>query len=257
VVPSELQKVHQPRALSFFGWQRKNASVAEAIERLNPDAVNERAGEIVDHLLKAGSFVDPKKLVRWLTQAGRNALDAAAFEDARRNFRSALSHRGALDPREKADLLVSLAAAERGLDLWEMVVANLHEAFEVYINLADREAIVTTVNGLTDALFWVGRCQQGIETARRGLTYLQAAVSVERALLFATLAQAHALVKAYEPAQEALREALNIASQLSDPKVEAKLLAVRSIMTGSEKLRPIKDREPFIRRAKARVCSGS
>jgi hypothetical protein len=47
---------------------------------------------------------------------------------------------------------------------------------------------------------------------------------VERAHLFATFAQAHALVKGYEPAQEALREELNIASQLSDPKLEARLL---------------------------------
>ena len=38
--------------------QRLHAAVADAIERLYPDAVNERAGEIADHLLKAGSFAD-------------------------------------------------------------------------------------------------------------------------------------------------------------------------------------------------------
>src|SRR5260370_6233805 len=113
---------------------------------LNRDAVNERTGEITEHLLKAGSFVDRQKLVRWLTLAGKSALDAAAFEEARRNFESALSHQGALDPRQKADLLANLATAERGLDLWELVVANLREALEIYINLADREAIVSTVN---------------------------------------------------------------------------------------------------------------
>ncbi len=94
--------------------QRMHASVAEAIERLNPDAVNERAGEITDHLLKAESFVDRQKLVRWLTLAGKSALDAAAFEEARRNFRSALSHQGAVEARERADLLANLAMAERG-----------------------------------------------------------------------------------------------------------------------------------------------
>jgi predicted ATPase len=54
-------------AISAPRRQRIHARVAEAIERLNPDAVNERAGEIADHLLKAGSFVDRQKLVRWLT----------------------------------------------------------------------------------------------------------------------------------------------------------------------------------------------
>jgi predicted ATPase len=38
--------------------QRLHASVADAIERLYPAAVNERAGDIADHLLKAGAFAD-------------------------------------------------------------------------------------------------------------------------------------------------------------------------------------------------------
>ena len=209
--------------------QRMHASVADAIEQLNPDAVNERAGEITEHLLKAGSFVDRQKLVRWLTLAGKRALDAAAFEEARRSFQSALSHQGAVDPRQRADLLASLAMAERGLDHWDVVVANLREVLETYINLGDREIIVRTFSELTDALFFAGRLHQAVETARRGLTYLKADVSADRARLFAALGQAHALAAGYEPAQEALQEALNIASQLSDPKLEARLLGVRSI----------------------------
>ena len=104
-----------------------------------------------------------------------------------------------------------------------MVVANLREALEIYINLADREAIVRTVNGLTDALFWVGRFQEGIETAHRGLAYLQAEVSADRAHLFAILAQAMPSLEPMSRHREALREALNIARQLSDPKLEASI----------------------------------
>jgi predicted ATPase len=130
---------------------------ASPIERLNPDAIKECAGEITDHLLKAGSFVDRQKLVRWLTLAGESALDATAFMEARRNFESALSHQGALDPRQKADLLLSLGMAERGLDLWDMVVANFRQALEIYADLGDRETIVSAVNELTDALFWASR----------------------------------------------------------------------------------------------------
>jgi tetratricopeptide (TPR) repeat protein len=57
---------------------------------------------------------------------------------------------------------------------------------------------------------------------------LQADVSAGRVRLLAGLAQALAGTGAYEPADQALREALNIASQLSDPKLEARLLSVRS-----------------------------
>ena len=64
--------------------QRLHASVAEAIERLYTSTVNERAGEIADHLLKAKLFADGQRLVRYLTLAGKSALGAAAFEEAQR-----------------------------------------------------------------------------------------------------------------------------------------------------------------------------
>ena len=208
--------------------QRLHARVADAIELVYPGAVNERVGEITDHLRKAGSFVDRQKLVRWLTLAGKSALKAAAFEEARRNFQSALSHKRAVDPRQRAGLLASLAMAERGLDQWDAAIAHLREVLEIYLNLDDREMIGRSFTELAAASIWAGRVQEATETARRGLAYLQAEVSADRARLFATLAQALAAAGVYQPADEALREALNIASQLSDPKLEARLLAVQS-----------------------------
>jgi hypothetical protein len=70
--------------------QQLHARAADAIERLEPGAVDERAGEIADHLFKARSFADRQKLVRWPRSTGKTALEAAAFEEARRSFPSAL-----------------------------------------------------------------------------------------------------------------------------------------------------------------------
>ena len=210
--------------------QHLHAAVAQAIELVYPGAVNERPGEIADHLIKAGSFADEQKLVRWLTLAGKSALKAAAFEEARRNFQSALSHKGAVEARQSAELLARLAMAERGLDLWDATIAHLREALEIYMNLDDREMTGRSFTELAAASIWAGRFQEATETARRGLTYLEAEVSADRARLFAILAQALAAAGVYEPADEALSEALNIASQLSDSKLEARLLGVRSII---------------------------
>src|SRR6202040_1380142 len=105
--------------------QRLHAAVADAIATLNPDALKERAGYIADHLVKAGSFADGRRLVDCLTLAGRNALEAAAFEEARADFQSALSRQGAIGGMEKAALRASLAMAERGLERWDAVIANL------------------------------------------------------------------------------------------------------------------------------------
>src|SRR5260370_7649123 len=71
--------------------EQLHASVAAAIEQLYPHAINERAGEVASHLIKAGPFADEQKLVRILTVAGNPPLDVSPFEDARSNFEVALS----------------------------------------------------------------------------------------------------------------------------------------------------------------------
>jgi predicted ATPase len=216
--------------ISIARRQQLHAKVAAALESLDPTLAREQAREISDHLVKAGSFADGRKLVRYLTIGGKRALDAAAFGEARQSFRFALSETNALEPQERAELLVSLAIAERGLDHWDTAVANLREALEICFKLGDRKTITWIVNELTDALFWVGLSQEAIATAQRGLNYFGAEISAERARLFATIGWAHAHKSArdYERAEESMRHALNIASQLSDPKLEAELLGVRS-----------------------------
>jgi tetratricopeptide (TPR) repeat protein len=210
--------------------QQLHASVADAIERLDPNAVSERAGEIADHLVKAGSFADDRKLFHYLTLAGKNALEAAAFEEARRSLLSALSLQGAVGITERAPLLASLAVAEQGLERWDAALAHLNESLEIYLGVGDREMIGRSFTELTDAFIWAGHFQEATETARRGLVNLSEDVSLHRARLLAALGQARAAAGEYESANEALREALNIASQLSDPKLMARLLGARSIV---------------------------
>jgi tetratricopeptide (TPR) repeat protein len=210
--------------------QQLHAAVADAIELVYPSAVNEHAGVITDHLLKAGSFADNRRLVRCLTQAGKNSLAAAAFEEARRSFHSALSYQAVIDPRERADLLASLAMAELSLEQWDAALADLGTVVEIYTNLGDREMIGRSFTDLTDALGLAGRFQEASETALRGLVNLSAEVTVQRARLLGALGQARAADGEYEPANEALREALSIASQLSDSKLVAELLGARSII---------------------------
>jgi tetratricopeptide (TPR) repeat protein len=210
--------------------QQLHAAVADAIARLYPDALKERAGYIVDHLIKAGSFADDRRLVDCLTLAGSNALEAAAFDEARANFLSALSREAAIGVTERAALLASLATAERGLEQWDAAIAHLAESLKIYMRVGDQEMIVRSFTDLTDAFGQAGRFQEASETALRGLGHLSADVSVQRARLLAALGQARAAAGEYEPANEALREGLSIASQLSDSKLAAGLLGARSIV---------------------------
>jgi eukaryotic-like serine/threonine-protein kinase len=210
--------------------QHLHTRVAEEIERQCPDAVSECAGEISDHLLKAGTFADRRKLGRWLTLAGKNALEAAAFEEARRSLKSALSYQGAGDPGERAHLLASLAMAELGLERWDASLGHLREVLEIYTNLGDREMIGNSFAELADAFIWVGRFPDAAETARRGLAYLGADVNANRLRLLAVLGQASAASAGRDQACAALREALDIASKLADPKLEARALGARLVV---------------------------
>jgi len=108
------------------------------------------------------------------------------------------------------------------------VSANLRKALEIYIDLGDRDMIGRSFTGLTDALFFAGRLDESAETARRGLAALPTDVSADRVRLLATLGLANGGARAYGPADEALRDGLKIASQLSDPQLEATVLGARS-----------------------------
>ena len=210
--------------------QQLHAAVANAIAKLYPDSLKERAGYIADHLIKAGPFADDRRLIDCLTLAGSNALEAAAFDEARANFLSALSREGTIGVTEKAGLLASLATAERGLEQWDAAIGHLAESLELYMSAGDQELISRSFTHLTDALIWSGRFNEAAEAARRGLAEVPSEVSAHRARLLAVVAQAQAAAGHYQPADDALCEAVSIATQLSDPKLIAGLLGARSIV---------------------------
>jgi tetratricopeptide (TPR) repeat protein len=212
--------------------QRLHADVASAIERLYSDARGQsaHAGDIADHLLKAGLFADERRLVQYLTLAGKGALEAAAFEEAKRSFQSALSRLSAAEVKEKADLMCGIAFAERGLERWDVAFEMLDQALEIYMSIGDRKMIAKSCTELTSILVWRGHFQKAMDTARRGLSYLDADVTNDRARLLAGVAQTHASAGDYPSANAAMEEAMKIASQLSDPRLMAGLHGARSIV---------------------------
>ena len=56
--------------------------VAEALEQAHPEALREHAVAIAHHLSQAGSLAEGQRLMRYLRLAGKNALEAAAFDEA-------------------------------------------------------------------------------------------------------------------------------------------------------------------------------
>jgi tetratricopeptide (TPR) repeat protein len=210
--------------------QQLHLGVADAIERLHPRALGEHAGEIADHLIKAGALADEGRLVHYLTLAGKGAIEAAAFESALRSFRSALSHLKDDDVEQRADLLMGVAMAERGLEQWEAGYAHLGEAFEIYLSLGNREKIAKCGAELTTLLVWGGRFQVATEVVHRALDCFGAEISADRARLLSVLGSIQGATANWEASATAHEEALSIASELSNPTLVARVFGERSIV---------------------------
>jgi len=210
--------------------QQLHLGVADAVERLHPRALGEHAGDIADHLIKAGPLADEGRLVHYLTLAGKGAIEAAAFEAARRSFRSALSHLKDDDVKQRADLLMGVAIAERGLEQWEAGYAHLGEAFEIYVALGDREKIARCGTELTTLFLWGGRFREATEIVHRALDCFGAEVSADRARLLGVLGSLEGITANWEGSTKAHEEALSIASELSDPGLIARVFGDRSVV---------------------------
>jgi len=126
--------------------------------------------------------------------------------------------------------LASVAIAERGLEHWEAACADLQQALDIYIALGDREMIARSCTELAVIFVWAGRLQEAFETIRGGLAYLEADVSAHRARLLSVLGRIRAAAGDYEQSHDALEDALDIASKLSDPNLMAGLLRGRSLV---------------------------
>jgi len=165
--------------------QKLHARVAEAIERLHPRAGDERAGEIADHLLKARSFANPAKVVRYLTLTGMRALESAAYHEAHRNLESALQYQEG-NSRWRAEVLSAMGTADQGLGRMDEALDHWRDAFEIFVAIGDRDIVGNAFSALTDVLIWGGRADDALELARRvGMTELEEQV-IRRQLLQGT-----------------------------------------------------------------------
>jgi len=69
-------------SISLPRRQLLHLRVAEALEQAHPEALSEHAGVIANHLSQAGSLAEAQRLARYQALAGKNALEAAAFDEA-------------------------------------------------------------------------------------------------------------------------------------------------------------------------------
>jgi hypothetical protein len=225
--------------------QLLHQKTADALEAVYPHTADilpvsissrERSAEIAYHLLQAGSFADSGKLVRYLTLAGEAALEAAAYEEARRNFEMVLSTGAISDSTQKAQLLTNLSVVERGLGHraeaqahWDQSLLYWNQALDQQVKLGHREAATGILSKIVDGLMRAGRFQEAELTADRGLAELRQERTPGYARFLTTVGIIKTGTGAYTQARDAFEEAFALASRLKDPRLQARVLGYRAI----------------------------
>ena len=152
--------------LSLPRQQRIHLRVATAIESASPDAPEQQAATLAHHFYQAGSLADPDTTLRHLMTAGRQALAAAAFEDAVAHFTTALSF-DRLDEKERADLLYERGVALRSLAQADDAIADWTEALAAYEGLANATGVARASWDLGYKYIWQDRGPEGLAVAKR------------------------------------------------------------------------------------------
>ena len=215
-------------ALSLPRRQRLHAQVAEVMERVYQSDLTRHAPALAHHLYEAGAVADETKTIRFLILAGEQSLETGAFEEARRDFDLAMSLLPADDRENRASLLWKRGLAQRSLGLWKEAIDDWETALPIYEELADRQGIATNCQELTHLYIWTAQPTQGVAVARRGLQALGREPSADRCRLLGHCAWSLGLARELESADAMMQQALAMAEELSDPRLQGEVFRLSS-----------------------------
>ncbi len=193
--------------LSVLRRQRLHLAVADAIERLDPNAITLRPQELADHLLKAGAAADPKRLVNMLTAAAERALSGAAFEAALRLVDDAIALVDDGEDERAGALLELRGNALRALGRLDECVVAWDQAVTQHIAAGDLEATALLSWQMGVLHIWLGHFDDAFGAMHRGVEAVGEAPVPERLFVAAGLSSLLGFGGLYEEAVAAVDEA--------------------------------------------------
>ena len=210
--------------------QRLHLRVADAIETAHAGATEKSAAALAHHFYQAGSVADAEKTLRYLTLAGKQALTAAAFEDAVGFYTTALSFER-LDEKERADLMFERGGALRSLAQAEDAIADWYAVLSVYEKLGDSVAVARTAWDLWWALTWQDRGADALAVAEQAERAVPHDATSGRTRVLALLAGSRGWTGDYTDFEERMSEARPLAKQLGDQRLLGQVLEIQAVIS--------------------------
>ena len=197
--------------------QQLHARAAGAIEAAAGSAAERHAADIAHHLQQAGSAAAAEMAVRYLTLAGNQALEAAAFEDAQRRFDAALALVGAEDGA-RIELEYRRGVAHFALGRWDLAEPDWSAALDAAERKGSAGLAGQIALDLGMQLAYARRPAEAYFVGRRGAAALAGQVSGIHARLLAFLAMIGADTRDHDfaAAVDLLGEAARVAAASGD-----------------------------------------
>ena len=152
-----------------------HGTVAESLEKFYGPRAHLHAGELAFHFAKSGALAP--KAVKYLSEAGRTALDTYANREAAGFLAAALDQIDTLDrdAKEKQEIVRNLARARQRLGEYDEALMLWLSARESAVAHDDWVAVASIEYRMGLACFWSGRFDDalshydaGLEAANRG-----------------------------------------------------------------------------------------
>jgi DNA-binding SARP family transcriptional activator/class 3 adenylate cyclase/tetratricopeptide (TPR) repeat protein len=213
--------------------RRLHLLVADTLERLHADTLDDHASEIAHHLTRAGPIADRRRLLTYLTLAGRRAMSTAGYEDALRHFEQAVAIAHTAEPAKRPGLFAGRALARRSLGRYEEALPDWEGALHGYEELGDSETAARMCLEASRDLWWLNRDQEALVWAERGLAALGDQETPQRAQMLGWTGVAGACVSPYEHGAEKIDEALALAERLGDKRLVGYGLVNRALHRGA------------------------
>jgi tetratricopeptide (TPR) repeat protein/predicted Ser/Thr protein kinase len=222
--PHELIRQTLLSDISGLRRQRRHFRVAEAIEKVYAEHLNERAAEVAYHLKKAGASADLQKTVHYIQLAGDNAYGMGAAAEALEFYEEALSLDVSKSDRAQIGYKLGLAFCvigkfDEALDEWR-------KALSIYEEINEPELVGDICSEISRRLLFASRLEEAFEISNRGLTALGESVNASRCLLLA--ASGHVLgylpALGYELPNGMFEQALEMAETLGEKELEGPIL---------------------------------
>ena len=205
-------------SLSVVRRQRLHLAVADAIERTDAKAHEDRPAEIANHLVQAGAAADPSRTLAYLERAADRALEAAAFEEALRIVDDAIAVAGSDDAVRMARLLERRGWTLRALGDFDGCIRTWESVIPTYESAGLADDAASLCGEAAYQLIWLARFDEAFAALARGLQIAGDDATSTRVRVLAFTGGMTGLAGFYDAGEEHLQQAETLARALDDER---------------------------------------